>query len=79
MPNTTIENFGIPDRVDILMNTHHLNDRVVSIHSLLQYQFLQTDQLEQRLLKHLSLTNKTELASTKYQFTSFLMPQEQKQ
>ena len=25
------------------MNTHHLNDRVVLIHSILQYQFIQTD------------------------------------
>ena len=62
------------------MNTHHLNDRVVLIHSILQYQFIQTDRcLNKDTSQTLKSNKQNRTCFNQYQFTSYLMPQEQKQ
>ena len=71
MPNTTIQNFGIPDRVDSLWNDL---DEYTSFEPLIRVKSFYTPLYsqwneEKHCIKYTSKTNTTELASTQNQFS----------
>ena len=73
MPNTTIQNFGIPDRVDSLWNDL---DEYTSFEPLIRVKSFYTPLYsqwneEKHCIKYTSKTNTTELASTQNQFSHF--------